>query len=70
MAEQRYKKLTINVSPEVHEELLRLADERGITITDLIKRAVALDKFVWEHRDAELLIKDGDTVRQIVLISG
>lgn len=69
MAEQRYKKLTINVSPEVHEELQRLADERGITITDLIKRAVALDKFVWEHRDAELLLKEGDTVRQIVLLS-
>lgn len=70
--QQRYKKLTINLAPEVHEELQRLADERGITITELIKRAVALDKFVWENRDAELLLKDkdGDTIRQIVLLSG
>lgn len=65
----QYKKLTINLAPEVHAELQRMADERGITITELIKRSVALDKFVWEHRDAELLIKDGDgTVKQVVLL--
>jgi hypothetical protein len=63
-----YKKLTINVSPELHEELQRMADERGITITELIRRAVALDKFVHENRDAELLLRDGDKVRQIVLV--
>jgi hypothetical protein len=34
----------------------------------IIRRAVALDKFVWEHRNAELLLKDGDEIRQIVLI--
>lgn len=69
MAGSRYKKLTINVAPEVHEELQRLADEMGgITITELIKRAVALQKFVWEHRDGELLIREGDKVKQIVLI--
>jgi len=69
VAEQRYKKLTINVAPDVHEQLQKLADEMGgITITDLIKRAVALQKYVWEHRNGELLIKEGDSVRQIVLI--
>ena len=67
MAGPRYKKLTINVTPEVHEELQQLADARGITITELIKRAVALDKFVWEHRKGELLIKEGDRVKEIVL---
>ena len=63
-----YKKLTINLAPELHEDLQRMAEARGITITELIRRAVALDKFVWEHRDAELLLKDGDEIRQIVLI--
>jgi hypothetical protein len=63
-----YKKLTINVAPELHEELQRMADERGITITELIRRAVALDKFIYENRDAELLLKEGDKVRQIVLV--
>lgn len=69
LSEPRYKKLTINVAPEVHEELQRLADEMGgITITELIKRAVALQKFVWDHRSGELLLREGETLRQIVLI--
>jgi hypothetical protein len=68
VADQRYKKLTINLTPEFHEELSALAEERGITITDLIKRAIALDKYVWEHRNGELLLKEDDTIRQIVLI--
>lgn len=63
-----YKKLTINVAPDVHEELRRLAEAQGITITDLIKRAVALHKFVWEHRDGELLIKQGGTVKQVLVV--
>jgi hypothetical protein len=63
-----YKKLTINVAPEIHAELQRLADEQSISITELIKRAVALHKFVWEHRHGELLIKEGDDIKQIVLL--
>lgn len=63
-----YKKLTINLSEDVHAELSRLAGEQGCTITELIKRAVALNRFVWEHRDGELLIKHGDVVHQVVLI--
>lgn len=62
-----YKKLTIDMAPEVHATLVDLAAQRGITITELIKRALALDKFCWEHRDAELLVKDGHRVRQIVM---
>lgn len=62
------KKLTINIASDLHGEIQRTAEERGITITELIRRAIALDKFVWDHRDAELLVKNGEDVRQIVLI--
>jgi predicted transcriptional regulator len=62
-----YKALTIKMAPDVHAELADLAEQRGISITELIKRAVALDKFCWEHRDAELLVRDGDHVKQIVM---
>jgi predicted CopG family antitoxin len=70
VAERRYKKLTINVAAEVYDELQKMAEERDLTVTDLVKRAIALDRFVWENRDGELLIKDkdSDTVRQIVLL--
>ena len=62
-----YVKLTIKMSNEVQAELAAMADQRGISITELIKRSLALDKYVWEHRDAELLVRDGDHVRQIVM---
>ena len=62
-----YVKLTIKMPNEVHDELEGLARQRGTNVTGLIKRAVALDKYVWEHRDAELLVRDGDHVRQVVL---
>jgi hypothetical protein len=63
-----YKKLTINLAADLHEDLQRMAQERGINVSELIRRAIALDKFVWEHREEELLLKNGDTTRQIVLI--
>lgn len=66
----RYKQLKINVAPDLHAELARLADEQGITITDLIKRAVALHKFVWEHRSGELLIREGDETERVVIDGG
>ena len=66
--ETGYKKLTISVAPDVYSELQRLADEMGgITITELIKRAVALQKFVWENRSVGVLIEEGEKVKQIVL---
>lgn len=45
-----YKRLTINLAPEIHEELQALADDDGITLTELLKRAVALHKFYSQHR--------------------
>lgn len=63
-----YKKLTIRMHPDAHAALQRLAEEQGCTVTDLIKRSVALNKFVWEHRDAQLLIKEGDTVTKVVMV--
>jgi hypothetical protein len=63
-----YKKLTINMTEDVYATLTDLAGQRGITITELIKRSVALHKFVWEHRDGELLLREGDTMTKIVMI--
>lgn len=63
-----YKKLTINLAVELHEDLQQTARERGISVSELIRRAIALDKFIWQHRHEELLLKNGDTTRQIVLV--
>jgi hypothetical protein len=61
-----YRKLTINLAPELHDKLQAVASERSITVSELIRRAVALDLFIWEHRGAELLLKEGDSVKEIV----
>jgi hypothetical protein len=63
-----YRKLTINFSVGLHDEVNAIARERGITVTELVKRSLALDKFVWENRDAKLLLKDGDEIREVVLL--
>jgi hypothetical protein len=63
-----YQKLTINIHPDIHAQLQALSEAQGTTITDSVKRALALYKFAWEHRDGELLIKEGGTIKHIVLL--
>ena len=50
--EEHYRKLTIKVSPEVHAELRQMAKERHTTVTTLLRTAVALQKFLYQHQDA------------------
>lgn len=61
------QKLTILMHPEVRQEVQKLADEMGVNLTVLFKRGVALLKIVWEKRDGELLIKQGDIITEIDL---
>jgi hypothetical protein len=60
-----YKRLTINIADELHDELQALADEREIDVTELVRRAIALDRFVWQHRDNDIYV--GDAKRSTVL---
>jgi Ribbon-helix-helix protein, copG family len=63
-----YTRLTIHVSPEMHEDLSQRAAAKGLSITDLIRRSIALESFLWEHQQtgAEILIRNGDTVRKVM----
>jgi len=65
-----FKRLTINLAPEVHAELTARADRRGITITELIRRAVALDLFIEENSqgNGRILVERDDKLREVVLI--
>lgn len=60
-----YKTLTIKMAAELHDDLHAMADDRGITVSELIRRAIALDKFVWENRNSGQASVDGDHLRQI-----
>lgn len=46
-----YKRLTIDIEAGLHAELVRSAEERGISLGELIRRAVALDRYVWRNRE-------------------
>ena len=62
-----YRKLTLNVAPAVHETMQRMADERGIPVTELLRRAFVtfrvLDDILAESPDARFLVeRDGQTM--------
>lgn len=65
--EEKDRKLTISVTPRLHAELRQMARERETTITDLFRRAIALEKFLYQHQDAEIVIRDGSEITKLVL---
>lgn len=65
-----YRKTTVGMSNEVHDALTWMKVEMDVgTVTDVVKRSVALMKFVLEHKDCELLIRrpDGELERIVIL---
>ena len=60
-----YKRLIIDIAPALYDELHETADERGITVPELLRRAIALDRYIWEHRGIDLLVRDDDGVREL-----
>ena len=47
------KKLTITLSNELYDELASRAEKKGITISEWLRRAVALQRFVEYEIDKE-----------------
>lgn len=70
MTTSQYKKLTINLPQELWEELSERAGERSITVTELIRRAVALDGYLHEQcaGSDRILIERGDSLRELVFM--
>jgi hypothetical protein len=61
-------KVTISLTESQYEDLVQLADEHEISLSALVTRGIALQKFLLEHKDAEILLKQGDQLRQIFLV--
>lgn len=64
------KKLTINVSAQVADRIDEMARRRGITVTELIRRALGtqsiIDKAIEEHGDLVIIRKDTkESIHQI-----
>jgi len=64
-------RLTVNLSEELVESLREMATRSGTTMTDVLKRAIAVQKFLEEQQDEgkKLLMEDpeANTIRELVL---
>lgn len=64
-----FTKVTISMPVTMHSELRRRARARGISVTELMRRAVALDKLVFDpaNPDQEVVLRDKSTSHEKVL---
>ena len=58
-APREMTKVTINMPVKLHRELQQRAHQRGISVTELLRRAVALDKLVFEDGAKVTIKEDG-----------
>jgi hypothetical protein len=58
----RHQKLSINLSEDAARVVKELADAKGTTVTEVIRRGIALERFIVDHLDggATFLVKQPD----------
>lgn len=61
------RKVTITMPKWMHDDLRQRARRRGITVTELMRRSVALDRVLHEDPDNQILIRRGDELERVVL---
>jgi Ribbon-helix-helix protein, copG family len=64
-----FTKVTISMPRWMHDDLRRRARRRGISVTELMRRAVALDAVVFDpaHPTREIVLRDGDGSTERIL---
>jgi hypothetical protein len=63
-------RLSVNLNPETEAALRRLANEQGMSITEVIRRAVSTYAFVHDRvqEGKELQLAEGGQVTKVVLL--
>lgn len=62
-------KISANLAEEVVEEMKALAEKRGITLTELLRQALATEKFLTEEMEQGshlILEREGEQRRELV----
>jgi hypothetical protein len=65
------KRYNLALPQELFDELQELADRQHTTVVELIRRFIKLGLIavrVQENPDAALLIREGETLREVVLV--
>ncbi len=63
-------KLSVNLSKEVVDALKSLADERGTSVTEALRKAISTEKFLHDttKEGGKILIEDRDkSLKQVLL---
>lgn len=61
------KKVTILMPAWMHEELRRRARRRGVSVTELMRQAVSLDKILFDDPGVEVLLKKDNEIQKLVI---
>ncbi|MDQ4490178.1 ribbon-helix-helix protein, CopG family [Sinomonas sp. ASV486] len=71
-AEQQLVRLNVNMNEKTARELREVAERGGYSITEVVRRAIALYRFVWgETKNDRILVitdRDGKNRSEIVLM--
>jgi len=64
------RRVTIKLTPEAYDGVAQLARQSGLTLTALIRQALALFRFFHDHKDAQVFLKENGEMREVVLLNG
>jgi hypothetical protein len=68
MSKKRYQ---LDLPTDLHEQLQKIANEDGTTVANVIRNYVGFGlamRKIANRPDTQLLVRDGDTTREIVFI--
>lgn len=69
--EKNIRRYSLILPDPIYEQLNDIADEKGTTMAELIRRFIGLGFLAMKTSndpDSELLLRNGDTIRGIILL--
>jgi len=63
-------RLSVNLSPDVADQLKDYAGRKGLSVTEAVRRAIAILAFVddAQRRGASLNIEEGGTLKEVLFL--
>lgn len=62
------RRINANFSPEISAVLEELADKKGVSMTEVLRQAVSLEKYVSDAQDrgGRVLVQEGDKTYELL----
>jgi Ribbon-helix-helix protein, copG family len=61
------RKVTISMPDWMLDDLRKRARQRGITVTELMRRAVSLERMLFANQDNEVILRDRTTGKETAI---